>query len=41
MLRCTRKRAPYRRGTPRIDEARALAERYGFRQTLLELIKQD
>ena len=40
MLRCTRRRAPYLRGTPRIDEARALAERYGFRQTLLELIKE-
>lgn len=41
MLRCTRKRAPYRRATPRIDEAHALAERYGFKQTLLELIKDD
>ncbi len=40
MLRCTRKRAPYRRAAPRIDEARAIAARYGFKQTLLELIKE-
>ena len=40
MLRCTRKRAPYRRAAPRIDEARTIAARYGFKQTLLELIKE-